>query len=270
MQKYSKGMMVRLIVGSLFLVSLICLAPSTSMAVVVPAYSTPGLLSGLWQKSINSSTIEIQPGDIEIGGIIYYQGTPAQITLSGNLRAGETVQANTYYYLYAVMTNSGTLSYEFSSVQPTMNQFGTTGIDFESADPNTPLYHPIEGLSWRYIGQVYTDASSNILPFDKVKPGYWESSWTPIPGVQTHILGHGLAKFPKTVHMVCSQSANGSNPAIPPSLYWVGSGDFVGFQQYGGVLTQTSIPIYFGTYGIYWGVDNGWHTSGYYKLILTP
>lgn len=280
MQTYSKRMMARLIAASLLLGSLIFLAHSPSMA-VVPVCASPGLLNGLWQKSIDNNTVEIQPGCVEIGGIIYYQQTPAQITLSGNLRTGETEQPSTYYYLYTIMSNSGTLFYGFSSVQPTMNQFGTTGIDFESADPNTPLYHPLEGLSWRYIGQVYNDASSNIVPFDKVKPGYWESSWTPlqpfgipIPGVLAQFLNHGLAKIPNTMHMLCSQASDGSNPAIPPSFYW-DKNCYIGFHprnhphdlQDGGVLSKTLMPVAYGAKGIYY--DTAWRTSGYYKLILT-
>ena len=224
----------------------------------------PGL-NTLWSKSVDADTIEVQSGDVEINGIVHNVATAKEVTLSGNLRTTESETASTYYYLYAIKSDARVPTYKFSTSKPTLNRFGQT-VDFDETVGENPLYHPIEGTTWRYIGQVYNDASSNILSFSKCKPGYWESTWNAIPAGTYNVIPHGLSTIPITCDYMCSSSSIGSDPQISSELFYYGN--------YYGVSvnrklpsTTSSINTYFSAEGIWY--DGGvWQTTGYYKLTV--
>lgn len=230
--------------------------------------SAPGLLCGMWQKYVDANTIQIQPGEIEIAGVNCYVTKQTNLTLSGNLRSGETEGSSKYYYLYAVKDNNRNVSFKFSSIAPTMDRFGNSVASFNDCDMKQDWYHPGEGNTWRYIGQIYNDASSNILPFDKCKPGYWESSWTSIPGTVTQTLPHAFGKIPfNTIDLFASTAVTGTNPHKIPSYFVSTSSQGIGAMiTYNTALSTTTLTVNFGAGGIF---NNGsWQTTGYYKLII--
>jgi len=227
---------------------------------------TPGLLQGMWQKSIDANTVEIQPGSIEIKGIVHNQGSKKQITLSGNLRTGETEAANTYYYLYAVSSIGRTISYKFSSIAPTMDRFGNLVSSFEECDPNQSWHHRNEGITWRWIGQVYNNSFSDILGFDKCSTKYWEGKWTSINWTSNsrNTISHGYGKIPINREIAYSETGTGA-PINTNHSYHEG---------FGINLTNptpfTNSVFYIGT-GVtnYWANSAGvWVTTGYYKAII--
>lgn len=136
--------------------------------------------TGMWLKSSGTNNCSVKAGSVVINNVIYSLSTEASLTLSGYLRDGESELANTLYYLYAVGGAGTVPTFKFSSVQPTKNKYGST-VSFSEECEKSELYHPIEGLTWRYIGEVYNNSSSNIVAFDKMYPGYWESQWVSNP-----------------------------------------------------------------------------------------
>lgn len=229
--------------------------------------SDPGKLSGMWQKSIDGNTIEIQPGCLEIASVICHQTTALQITLSGNLRTGETETADTIYYLYAVKGANNSLTYKFSSTAPLLDRYGNTIGSFENCDPTQDWYHPTEGNTWRYIGQVYNLPSGDILGFSKCSVSRWEGAWTAIPSSRSSNLiglshGFGKASFDYTfrfkkaladtqIYNTYTYSDNISVGACPL-----------------GAVNNKGLSALFGVSGVFYD-NTAWVNTGYYKLIIT-
>lgn len=230
--------------------------------------SSPNLLCGLWQKYVDANTIQIQPGEIEIAGVNCYLNRALNLTLSGNLRTGETESASTYHYLYAIKDTTGRgLTFKFSKTAPTLDRYGNTVASFTDCYFKVSWYHPIEGRTWRYIGQVYNDSSSNIFTFAKCYPGYWESNWTSIPGLGTQTLNHGFGKIPvtATVDVIFSTSSSGDSNLCKGLEYWSTNSENFGTRLMNAMSTNTIIAN-FGEQGAFY--MSGWQTSGYYKIVI--
>lgn len=231
--------------------------------------TNPNLLT-VSTKYIDANTVQVQPGEVEINGAICQVTQPISVTLSGNLEAGLTEAANTYYYMYAVRGTGRSCSFMFSTTAPLMDRYGNTIASFDLVDQRKAAFHPTKGLNYRFIGQVYNDASSNILTFDKMYPGYWEGSWTAIPGTNDQLLKHGSGKIPipSFVKLLVNSSASstGAKTAAP---YFTSGGNGYGV-MFDNSLTVTTtniaLAIYFGLAGIF--QSSSWQTTGYYKLII--
>jgi microcystin-dependent protein len=133
--------------------------------------------TGMWLKSTGGNNCTVKPGSVAINNVIYSLSTEQSLTLSGYLRGGEAESPSKIYYLYAIGASGSVPTFQFSATKPTWNKYGTT-VSFEEECNRSELYHPAEGLTWRYIGEVYNNSSSNIVAFDKMYPGYWESNWS--------------------------------------------------------------------------------------------
>ena len=226
---------------------------------------TPGLIQGMWQKSIDNDTIEINPGSLEIAGVICNQTSKKQITLSGNLRNGETELANTYYYLYAIQGLGRTLSYKFSSIAPLMDRFSNIISSFDDCDSNQSWHHPNEGIAWRYIGQVYNNASSNIVPFDKCYPGYWESSWLTLPGNTNFFnLNHSFGKNKyKNINILAKNNVSEQIVRNVPKVFSDVNDVFYGYLILNNTTITSNIKFYERVF-----TDGTWKTAGIYKVIM--
>lgn len=224
--------------------------------------SNPNLLT-TWIKSTDSNTIQVQPGEIEINGVICQVSSPVTITLSGNLKSGLTEAASTYYYLYAIKGTGRGVSYVFDTQQPLMDRYGNLLSSFDDCDMTKAWFHPTLGLNYRYIGQVYNDASLNIIQFSKMKPGYWESPWNSFSGAFS--VAHALGKIPKNINTLFSSSSTGS-PTFKARTYYYATNTYGSCP--GDSISNTSVPFLVGAGG---GIFNGstWSTSGYYKCVLT-
>lgn len=228
--------------------------------------SSPNLLTGLWSKYVDVNTIQVNPGEIEIAGVNCYLSKATNITFSSNLRSGETESATTYYYLYAIKEGGRNLSFKFSSVAPLMDRYGNTVSSFDDCDFKTSWYHPNEGLTWRYVGIVYNNASSNLVSFDKCYPGYWESVWTSFAQTDTLLnVKCGRIKTLNDLILIGSASSSGTNKAPIPSRIIDGSSVY-GITQNGASTTNIAVPVTFGSTGVF--NDGSWKTSGYYKVIV--
>lgn len=228
----------------------------------------PDLLRGLWQKSVDANTIEVQPGRVDIFGTICSLTKAKQVTLSGNLRSGESEASSTYYYLYAIKEAGRTCSFKFSSVAPTMDVFGNVVSSFEDCDMSQAWYHPNE-VGWRYVGQVYNDSSGNILGFDKCKPGYWESQWRAFDAssgsdndlFSIPFLGHTMdAKL-----LASKDSPSTGNYTFEP--YYFDGTIYRGARTRIEGSSTVDVVIVGGGKNFFDGTS--WQTTGYYKLILT-
>lgn len=222
------------------------------------------LLVGMWFKSVDNDTVQIQPGAIEIGGTVYTQTSVANITLSGNLRAGESEGSSKYYYLYAIAGSP--LTYKFSESAPGKDRFNNNVTFDRLVDFATGLFHSTEGLTWRYIGQVYNNGSSNILAFDKCKPGYWESSWTAISGAGGFVeYSHALGVLPSKHIYLAKLNLADTSYVFPRPFYFDASvGYGIAYDTY--YLTTTSMYIFLATNGYFY--NSAWRNTGYYKLIV--
>lgn len=182
--------------------------------------------TGMWLKSTGGNNCTVKAGSVVINNVVFNLTTDGAITLTGNMRDGELELASTVYYLYAVGVSGTVPTFKFSTSQPTKNKYGTT-VSFAEECGRSELYHPTEGLTWRYIGEVYNNSSSNILAFDKMYPGYWESGWITNPytyytygayhylNLSTATLNHGLAVLPNKTNFLYAKT-NSSPTTIYP------------------------------------------------------
>lgn len=236
--------------------------------------SSPNLIT-TWIKSIDNDTIQIQPGEIEISGAICNISIPTSITLSGNLMTGLTETTSTYYYLYAIRGSGRDLTYVFDTVAPTMDRYGNIVSSFQDCDFSKGWFHPTYGINYRFIGQVYNNASSNILAFDKMKPGYWESGWTSLPTTESWVsLSHAFGKPPtgKDIKLIGSSTTSSSGARTITSIYYTyttvnnGFGVFLDCNP-NAISTSNLLYVWFGGAGIF--LSTSWQTTGYYKLIIS-
>ena len=225
--------------------------------------NNPGLLKGMWQKSIDADTIEVQPGQIEIGATVCHQTKPVQVSLSGSLRTGEIEQNDTLYFLYAVRGSGRSLSYKFSSTAPLMDRYGNQVASFEDCDVDQDWYHPIEGHTWRYIGQVNNLASGDIAAFDKCKPGYFESPW--VYATAMHTVTIPIAVMSKKYKETILGSSDLIKIHTVPAQDKLNNGEARGYHIYERKLNE--IDVSFQTYMFNNGVS--WRTTGYVKVTLT-
>ena len=188
-----------------------------------------------------------------------------QVSLSGNLRTGETELNDTLYFLYAVRGFGMSLSYKFSDQPPLMDRYGNQVASFDDCDVDQDWYHPIEGHTWRYIGQIFNDSESNIVPFDKCKSGYWESNMRPISiNYNTELHAFGKALYNKSFKFSAIEN---------PTTYLQHVTYFNAASGYGSQIYNSS-----GTNLVIWGGPSGifydslipiWYTTGFMKFILT-
>ncbi|MEW5774499.1 MAG: hypothetical protein AB1916_13340 [Thermodesulfobacteriota bacterium] len=251
----------------------VCVIIALSLFVGLPRSSSacgpcgsPDFMAGLWQKWVDGNTIQVYPGSLSVSGAMLSLMSAANCTLSGNLRTGESEAANRYYYLYVVNVNCSPI-FKFSELAPARDVWGNVSGIEDGAGVGVGLYHPVEN-GWRYIGQVYNDASGSIMPFAKCYPGYWESEWTFFNTTGGVYISHALGALPKKSMMLFKSSLGDSSfvmtpygsPGLSPTF---GSSP----RQWGGQASNTQIGWQFMDYVFDWG--GTWRTSGYYKLILS-
>ena len=235
-------------------------------------------LCTLWSKSVDNDTIEVQPGEVEINGAILRNSKPKQVTLSGNLEAGIAEAANTVFYLYAVRTiGNAQPSFMFSTVAPLMDRYGNMVASFEDYDADKAWFHPTLGPNYRWVGQVLNKSDSNILAFDKCKPGLWESPWNAMPtyGVWGNI-GHGFGRKPVNLDVMFKRYSGDTSFTGFMGVYYNGTtsyGAFLGNNSSTGAPARTdrSVSVYLMPNGAF--IDNNtpynWVTSGgFYKLTI--
>lgn len=140
----------------------------------------PNLLSGLGLKYFNSSTVEVQPGEIEIDGALCYLNAKTQVPFESNIRIGESFSVEVVYFMYAIKGTDNSLSFKFSKSEPLLDRYGNVISSFANADFSLAWHHPIEGKTWRYIGQVYIRNSFNVATQDNaVGDSYLDSRYLP-------------------------------------------------------------------------------------------
>lgn len=220
--------------------------------------SNPGLLNGMRLKSIDGDTVEVGAGEIEINGSICTNKKPISVTLSGNLRASETESADTYYYLYAVKGTGQSITFSFSAVKPMIDRYGNA-VEFEGDD----LYHPEEGRTWRYVGQVWNNSNGDILQFEKCYPGYWEGTYEAFTANSLMTFSHGLGRLALRPRLLFKTSIEDDSTYI--------MSDFFSTTESRGVfwrdeVTETAISAFFGDEPF--GTAAGFQTTGYCKLIV--
>jgi hypothetical protein len=120
----------------------------------------------------SASTVTIGRGNaqklrVEVDGVLMEKATDLVIDLaSGTDRQDAAEAASTWYYLY-IYNNAGVLTGKISSRVPIMDPAsGKVG------------YHDGGGTggstTWRCIGAVFNDGSSNIQPFDRNADGWFQ------------------------------------------------------------------------------------------------
>lgn len=138
--------------------------------------SNPGMLNGMWQRTLNATEIEVQPGEIEIGGTICSLRAPRTVSLNTDLRDGESIVADTYYWLYAVK-NGTDVQFELSSEPPSVDRYGNVNTDIRTQYPECSWHPAYKVSTHRYIGQVLTtDDVGSVLSFSYCSPARWESA----------------------------------------------------------------------------------------------
>lgn len=240
------------------------------MSYIPPNFTSeiPNLFSGLMLEYVNADTITVHSGNLEINATNYILTSNTQITLSGNLRSGETETANTFYYLYAIGGVETYPTFKFSATAPTINRNGISVSSFANIDPTEAWFHPTEGFTWRYIGQVYNNSSSDIITFYKSSPWYWESAWTALGSLGgTQSIPHSFGKIPSKIDLLCSTTSDGALVYVPPRLYnnVVYDGSSTGIEIRGNI-SNISIPLTIGTANIFY--TTSWRTTGYIKVII--
>tara|TARA_R110000824_G_scaffold290850_1_gene479314 strand:+ start:432 stop:1901 length:1470 start_codon:yes stop_codon:yes gene_type:complete len=100
---------------------------------------------GITKNSTNASDLELTSAIVKQIDATWANGSAA-----GGLASGVTLSANTWYHLHAIAVTAGT----------------DAGFDTSSVAAN--LIANNDASAYRRIGSVFTDSSSNIIPFSQI------------------------------------------------------------------------------------------------------
>lgn len=125
-----------------------------ALETAIAAASQTGINIGVLEP-INTTSVRIAPGlgdvvKIDCDGTVLSQNTNLVFDITSDIH-GPAEAADTAYFLY-VYDNAGSIAVKISSVAP------------HDTQDTKPGYHPTE-TTWRCVGEVMNDASSNIAPF---------------------------------------------------------------------------------------------------------
>lgn len=222
--------------------------------------------SGMWLSSNGGNNCTVHAGSIVINNVIYSLSTDQSLTISGYLRDGEVVNSAAILYLYAVGVSGSVPTFKFSGYQPTKNKYGNT-VSYTNELGISELYHPLEGLTWRFLGTVkhLGGTTPNIVAFTKHYPGYWESimivnpftfaldtytsSVRVIQSGSSFIYDHGFGDLAKEWTCLWQKNSSGDN-------YWIKLEDILYYES--------------GPYQEIYSLPDGTGTGSNYYYSISP
>lgn len=237
--------------------------------------SNPGMMNGFWQRCADNINVEVQPGEIEIGGTVCSLRSARSITLADKLDPDDALADDTIYYLYAVKQGTG-VDFIFSTKKPLVDRYGNQPSYASDTDRSTAehdpeqAWHPEGGnLNWRHIGQVLsTDAAGAVLSYRKCQPGFWESTWINNPGVTgSRVVPHGLGCIPESTEWAAMRT-DGSIRIYPLGEYYYSSGSYGTYERE--LRTDRQVTRYFhsGAQRDIIDENGNWTYAQFYKVIL--
>lgn len=226
-------------------------------------------MEGMFQQTVGSQMVRVHPGVIDIGGELFTLPVSKDLMFRMNIREGEAESPGSYYYLYAVHnTTTHAMEFKFSLHPPLMDRYGNIADKFEDCKFVVAWCHPIEGLKWRYIGQVFLKMNMTLVPFDKCLPGYWESPWMDINYGFTYQplwIEHSHGKqITDNFDLMCWYDKDATSKPLPCPRSFDQTRRDQGFVLFGSEPRRISIN--WCNYGVYY-YNGNWRSDGKFKLV---
>lgn len=121
-------------------------------------------------KYIDGDNIQVQPGELEVNGIVCNVPKPVDVNVTSTLRSGITKIANSNYYLYAIKNTDRSCSYVIDNKPPLMDRYKNEVATFAQCNTGKAWYHPELGMSHRFIKHFTTDENAHVVMFDDYNP----------------------------------------------------------------------------------------------------
>lgn len=224
--------------------------------------SGSNLIQGMAVSCADGDNVVIAAGEININGVAFKNPVPFSADMSAIIRTGEATPVDKAMYVYAV-NNNGVMISRMSEMAPTMDAYGTVHPTFNEMDLNTPMYHPVEGLNWRYLGFLYVKPDGKIMPCLRSTPKIWES--TPIQG--TNQLTTPEVRVPLRDVMDFYPLVRGSSNNhhyVRCQECFSSSGSSYGYDR----RTRDDGATFLWLANSWYYTGSGWISSGYVKTVI--